>query len=146
MLSIKNVTKYYGDFLAVDNLSFEINEGEIFGLLGVNGAGKTTTISMITGLFPPTSGTAIVNGYDIRYDIESLRNTLGLCPQHNVLFDELTVAEHIRFFSKLKGLREEQIIAEIDKYLKLLELFFSLLKENRVRVNDNIMRSVREGD
>ncbi|KAL1392905.1 hypothetical protein pipiens_012130 [Culex pipiens pipiens] len=113
---------YKGSKMAVNDLTLNLYEDQISILLGHNGAGKTTTMSMLTGMFPPTSGTAIVNGYDIRYDIESLRNTLGLCPQHNVLFDELTVAEHIRFFSKLKGLREEQIIAEIDKYLKLLEL------------------------
>ncbi|XP_065074349.1 phospholipid-transporting ATPase ABCA3-like [Ochlerotatus camptorhynchus] len=122
-IKILGLTKIYkGSKVAVNDLSLNLYEDQISVLLGHNGAGKTTTMSMLTGLFPPTSGTAIVNGSDIRYDIESLRNSLGLCPQHNVLFDELTVAEHIRFFSKLKGLEENQISNEIDKYLMLLEL------------------------
>ncbi|XP_055624100.1 phospholipid-transporting ATPase ABCA3-like isoform X2 [Toxorhynchites rutilus septentrionalis] len=107
---------------AVNGLSLNLYEDQISVLLGHNGAGKTTTMSMLTGMFPPTSGTAIVNGYDIRFDIQHIRNSIGLCPQHNVLFDELTVSEHIRFFSKLKGFEEDEIAGEIDKYLTLLEL------------------------
>lgn len=114
--------KFSGSKIAVNDLSLNLYEDQISILLGHNGAGKTTTMSMLTGMFPPSSGTAIVNGFDIRYDVENLRNSLGLCPQHNVLFDELTVSEHIRFFSKLKGLDESKIAEEIDKYLKLLEL------------------------
>lgn len=122
-IKILGLTKIYkGSKVAVNDLSLNLYEDQISVLLGHNGAGKTTTMSMLTGLFPPTSGTAIVNGFDIRYDIVSLRNSLGLCPQHNILFDELTVAEHIRFFSKLKGLDEKQIAKEIDKYVSLLEL------------------------
>ncbi|KAJ8939521.1 hypothetical protein NQ314_011088, partial [Rhamnusium bicolor] len=91
-------------------------EGQITVLLGHNGAGKTTTMSMLTGMINPTSGTAKVNGYDIRTDMEEVRNSLGLCPQHNIIFDELTVSEHLYFFSKLKGLSKDEIKAEIDKY------------------------------
>ncbi|EAT39837.1 AAEL008388-PA [Aedes aegypti] len=114
--------KFSGSKIAVNDLSLNLYEDQISILLGHNGAGKTTMMSMLTGMFPPSSGTAIVNGFDIRYDVENLRNSLGLCPQHNVLFDELTVSEHIRFFSKLKGLDESKIAEEIDKYLKPLEL------------------------
>ena len=74
-------------------------EGQITALLGHNGAGKTTTMSMVTGLIPPTSGTAIVNHYDIRTDIDGVRSSLGLCPQHDVLFDDMTVEEHLYFFA-----------------------------------------------
>lgn len=97
-------------------------ENQITVLLGHNGAGKTTTMSMLTGMFPPTSGTAIINGFDIRTDMDGVRSSLGLCPQHNILFDELTVKEHLYFYSKLKGKREEDIQAEIRKYVSLLEL------------------------
>jgi len=75
---------------------------QITVLLGHNGAGKTTTMSMLVGLFPPTSGNAIINGYSILTDMESVRQSLGLCPQHNVLYDRLTVKEHLKFFARLK--------------------------------------------
>ena len=77
-------------------------KGQITALLGHNGAGKTTTMSILTGLFPPTSGDAIVNGYSILDNIDGVRQSLGLCPQHNVLFDRLTVKEHLKFFIRLK--------------------------------------------
>jgi len=75
---------------------------QITVLLGHNGAGKTTTMSMLVGLFPPTSGDAIINGYSILTDIDGVRESLGLCPQHNVLFSRLTVREHLSFFARLK--------------------------------------------
>ncbi|CAF3018525.1 unnamed protein product [Rotaria sp. Silwood2] len=81
---------------AVSNLSMNIYSGQLTALLGHNGAGKSTTISMITGLIPPTSGHIIVNGYDIATSMDNVRNTLGLCPQYNILFDHLTVREHLR--------------------------------------------------
>ncbi|XP_062556230.1 phospholipid-transporting ATPase ABCA3-like [Armigeres subalbatus] len=122
-IKILGLSKIFpGKKVAVNDLSLNIYEDQISILLGHNGAGKTTTMSILTGMFPPTTGTAIVNGFDIRYDVESIRNSLGLCPQHNVLFDELTVSEHIRFFAKLKGFDEAQVSREIDKYLELLEL------------------------
>lgn len=95
---------------------------QITVLLGHNGAGKTTTMSMLTGMFPPTSGTAIVGGYDIRKNMARVRESLGLCPQHNILFDDLTVREHLYFYSRLKGLGKEAVEDEIDKFVDLLEL------------------------
>lgn len=77
-------------------------KGQITALLGHNGAGKTTTMSILTGLFPPTSGSAHVDGKSILTDMEAIRESLGLCPQHNVLFDRLTVKEHLEFFINLK--------------------------------------------
>lgn len=122
ILELSKMFKKSNGIKAVNGLSLNLYEDQISVLLGHNGAGKTTTMSMLTGMFPPTSGTAIVNGYDIRYDIQNIRNSLGLCPQHNILFDELTVAEHIKFFSKLKGFQDVQIVEEIDKYITMLEL------------------------
>ena len=84
--------------VAVDNVTFNAFEGEITALLGHNGAGKTTTMSMLTGLFSPTAGDAKINGYNIRGDMAKVRDSLGLCPQHNMLFPSLTVLEHLIFF------------------------------------------------
>jgi ATP-binding cassette subfamily A (ABC1) protein 3 len=97
-------------------------EGHITVLLGHNGAGKTTTISMITGMIPPSEGTVLVNGYDVRTHTQSVRDSMGLCLQHNVLFDNLTVAEHLYFFGKLKGLNNVEVSQEIDNYIRRLEL------------------------
>ncbi|GJQ67966.1 hypothetical protein Trydic_g16721 [Trypoxylus dichotomus] len=108
--------------VAVRDLSLNMFEGQITVLLGHNGAGKTTTMSMLTGMLPPTSGTAIINGYDIRTNMKMVRDSLGLCPQHNILFDDLTVREHLYFFCKLKGMRGAEIKVEIQKYIELLEL------------------------
>lgn len=73
-------------------------------------------------MFPPTNGTAVINGKDIRHDINGVRSSLGLCPQHNILFDELTAQEHIIFFSRLKGLNNDAVGREVEKYLKLIDL------------------------
>ena len=91
-----------GSKVAVDGLSLQMYKGQITALLGHNGAGKTTTISILTGLFPPTSGSAHINGKSIMTDMDAIRESLGLCPQHNVLFDRLTVQEHLEFFINLK--------------------------------------------
>lgn len=121
-IEIKNLQKLYNKKAAVQRLTLNMFEDQITVLLGHNGAGKTTTMSMLTGMITPTSGTAKVNGYDIRTDMTAVRSSLGLCPQHNIIFDELTVAEHLYFFSKLKGLERKHIPNEIDKYVRLLEL------------------------
>ncbi|KAJ3078617.1 hypothetical protein HK102_004366, partial [Quaeritorhiza haematococci] len=88
---------------AVDSLSFNLYEGEIFGLLGHNGSGKTSTCYMLTGLYPPTSGGGTIFGYDLRTEMRYIRQLLGVCPQHDILYDQLTVAEHIRLFAGIKG-------------------------------------------
>lgn len=121
-IQIKGLRKTFGDKTAVRDISLNMYQNQITVLLGHNGAGKTTTMSMLTGILNPTTGTAYVNGYNIRTEMPKVRDSLGLCPQHNILFDELTVKEHLYFFSKLKGLNKRQIDAEIDKYVQLLEL------------------------
>lgn len=121
-VEIRNLRKEFGTNVAVNNLSLKMYENQITVLLGHNGAGKTTTMSMLTGMFPPTNGTAIVDGHDITHDMAAVRDSLGLCPQHNIIFDDLTVSEHLYFFSKLKGLEGDHVNNEIDKYIKLLEL------------------------
>uniref|UniRef100_A0A669Q6A4 P-type phospholipid transporter n=1 Tax=Phasianus colchicus TaxID=9054 RepID=A0A669Q6A4_PHACC len=119
-VSIRNLVKVYrsSSHVAVDGLSLDFYEGQITSFLGHNGAGKTTTMSILTGLLPPTSGTAYILGWDIRSDIDSIRKSMGMCPQHNVLFDILTVEEHIWFYGRLKGLAEEQVQAETEQLLQ----------------------------
>ena len=87
---------------AVDSLSLNMYKGQITALLGHNGAGKTTIMSILTGLYTPTTGSAYINGYNVLNDMGLIRRSLGICPQHNVLFDRLTVSEHLIFFSMLK--------------------------------------------
>ncbi|NXK13626.1 ABCA1 protein, partial [Herpetotheres cachinnans] len=116
-VSIQNLVKVYrdGKKVAVDGLTLNFYEGQITSFLGHNGAGKTTTMSILTGLFPPTSGTAFILGKDIRSELSTIRQNLGVCPQHNVLFDLLTVEEHIWFYARLKGLPENKVKEEVEQ-------------------------------
>lgn len=114
MLRVDGVTKYYNEFKAVDNLSFCVNEGEIFGLLGANGAGKTTTFRMIMNLIEPTSGTILLNGKKIDYDIT---NEIGYLTEERSLLLKLTVKELIIYYAKLKGMAEEKILKSLKKWL-----------------------------
>uniref|UniRef100_A0A8C2IT77 ATP binding cassette subfamily A member 3 n=1 Tax=Cyprinus carpio TaxID=7962 RepID=A0A8C2IT77_CYPCA len=107
---------------AVRDLTLNMFEGQITVLLGHNGAGKSTTLSMLTGLFPPSSGRAYISGYDICQDMALIRRSLGLCPQHDVLFDNLTVREHLLFFTQLKGYPRKKIPDEVDRILRILNL------------------------
>jgi len=106
----------------VNDLSLNINANEIFALLGANGAGKTTTIRMLTGLVPPTSGTAYVNGFDISDDMDSIRKQLGICPQENLIFEKLSVQEHLRIFGVVKGVNFRDLSAEINTRLEQVNL------------------------
>ncbi|XP_074866754.1 phospholipid-transporting ATPase ABCA3 [Carettochelys insculpta] len=107
---------------AVRDLTLNMYEGQITVLLGHNGAGKTTTLSMLTGLYPPTSGQAYASGYEISQDMVLIRRSLGLCPQHDVLFDNMTVMEHLHFYSGLKGYPSPKCPEEIDRIVRLLKL------------------------
>lgn len=104
----------------MQDVCLNIFQNQITILLGHNGAGKTTTMSILTGMLPPTKGTAIINGYDIRTDMQKIRHGLGLCPQHNILFDNFTVYEHLYFYGQLKGISKSEIENEINKYINLL--------------------------
>ena len=114
MLKVENVTKYYGDFLAVDNLSFEVNKGEIFGLLGVNGAGKTTTFRMIMGLLEPTKGSITLNGKKIDY---SVTDEIGFLTEERSLLTKMTVKEQCLFYGTLKGMPKDKIIERLKMLL-----------------------------
>ncbi len=115
MLKVENVTKYYGDFLAVDNLSFEVKGGEIFGLLGVNGAGKTTTFRMIIGLLDKTSGTITLDGKPIDY---TQTDKIGFLTEERSLLLKLTVLEQAIYYGVLKGMSESTIEKKLDELLE----------------------------
>ena len=119
MLKVDNITKYYGDFLAVDHLSFEVNEGEIFGLLGVNGAGKTTTFRMIIGLLPPTSGKITLDDRPIDYKIT---DKIGFLTEERSLLTKMTVKEQSIYYGTLKEMKEKDILNKLDELLKKFKI------------------------
>ncbi|XP_035808253.2 retinal-specific phospholipid-transporting ATPase ABCA4a isoform X2 [Amphiprion ocellaris] len=121
---IQDLVKVFGSCAkpAVDGLSINFYESQITAFLGQNGAGKTTTMSILTGMFPPTSGTATIYGQDIRTDMDTIRQSLGMCPQHNILFQYMTVAEHILFYSLLKGRPIAEAEEEVENMLQDLGL------------------------
>eukprot|EP00850_Spirogloea_muscicola_P023272 SM000343S12828 [mRNA] locus=s343:29457:40992:- [translate_table: standard] len=122
-VQIRGLRKVYpGAKVAVDRLDLDVYENEITGLLGHNGAGKSTTISMLTGLLRPTSGDAQILGQSIRTNMDSVRRVIGICPQQNVLFNKLTVAEHLRLYAALKGLPSKEIAREISSMVTRLGL------------------------
>ena len=128
MLKVENVTKYYGDNLAVDNLSFEVQDGEIFGLLGVNGAGKTTTFRMIIGLLNPTSGKITLNGSPINYDVT---DSIGFLTEERSLLTKMTVKEQLIYYGTLKGMKEKDILERMDEWLKKFEI--SEYKDRKIK-------------
>ena len=115
ILKVKNVTKYYGDFKAVDNLSFTVESGEIFGLLGINGAGKTTTFRMIMGLLDPTAGNITLDGKKIDYNVTDL---IGFLTEERSLLTKLTVKEQCLYYGILKGMTKSKINSRLDELLK----------------------------
>ena len=119
MLKVENVTKYYGNFKAVDNLSFEVKPGEIFGLLGVNGAGKTTTFRMIMGLLDITEGNITLDGKKIDY---SVTDEIGFLTEERSLLTKLTVKEQCIYYGILKGMKEEEIIKRTKELLEKFEI------------------------
>ncbi|KJE91770.1 ATP-binding cassette transporter 1 [Capsaspora owczarzaki ATCC 30864] len=122
-VDIRRLRKVYENGkVALKNLTLRIYEDQVTALLGHNGAGKTTTMSILTGLFQPTSGTALVNGFDIQTQIDGVRQSLGICPQYNVLFDYLSVRDHMEFYSALKGVEKSYIKADVDAMLKSVGL------------------------
>lgn len=120
IVSVTNLKKTYGDFTAVDGISFEINEGEIFGLLGPNGAGKTSTINMIIGLSRPAAGEILVDGIDVRTQLKKAQAIMGIVPDESNLYNEMDGFENLCFCASLYGMRKEEREA---KAVRLLEQF-----------------------
>ena len=117
---VKNLTKKFGDFTAVDAISFEVKKGEIFGFLGANGAGKTTAMKMLIGISHPTSGEAEVAGFDVVHQAEKVKKNIGYMSQKFALYDDLTVRENARFFGGIYGLNRKQIKEKTDALIEKL--------------------------
>jgi len=119
MLEVKNISKSYDELKALDNLSFSVNEGEIFGLLGTNGAGKTTTFRMIIGLLEPDSGTITLDNKKIDY---SMTDKIGFLTEERSLFPKMTVKEQIIYYGELKGLKKKDILNRLDYWLERFQI------------------------
>jgi ABC-2 type transport system ATP-binding protein len=104
---VENLIKKYNHFVAVDNISFKVKRGEIFGFLGANGAGKTTTIKMLCGLLQPTSGNATVAGYDLKKDYKSIKKNIGYMSQRFSLYEDLTLYENMQLFGTVYGIQRK---------------------------------------
>ena len=118
MIEITNVTKKYGNFTAVDDISFNIQNGEIIGFLGPNGAGKSTTMNMITGYIEPTEGTITVNGYDIQKKPQKAKKQIGYMPEGVPLYQDLTVKEFVTYMAELKGVPKKERKEKVEKALE----------------------------
>lgn len=122
IITTKNLTKRFGDFTAVDAISFNVKKGEIFGFLGANGAGKTTAMRMLCGLSIPTSGEATVAGYDVYKQTEQIKKNIGYMSQKFSLYEDLTIKENIRFYAGIYGKSDAFIKEKTAKLLKNLNL------------------------
>ena len=121
-VDVRSIVKRFGDFTAVDGISFSVAPGEIFGLLGPNGAGKSTLIRMMVTLLPPTSGTAIINGFDVRQHPDQVRRSIGVIPQAMTTDLELSVEENLLIFAKLYGVPRSRRARLIPELLAAVEL------------------------
>ena len=121
VIEVEHLVKAFGDFHAVDDISFSVKRGEIFGFLGANGAGKTTAMHMLTGLNQPTSGTGTVVGYDIRTQHEEIKKHIGYMSQKFSLYEDLTVAENIRLFAGIYGMNDDEIRRKTDELMERLK-------------------------
>ncbi|AOS83674.1 hypothetical protein BIU88_05635 [Chlorobaculum limnaeum] len=122
VIQTEKLTKRFGSFTAVDEISFSVAAGEIFGFLGANGAGKTTAMKMLTGLLAPTSGSATVAGFDVYRQTESIKRNIGYMSQRFSLYDDLTPRENIRFFGGIYGLGKSEIAEKGERLLDSLDL------------------------
>lgn len=118
MIEVKNITKKYGSFLAVDDINFEVNDNEIVGFLGPNGAGKSTTMNMITGYIEPTIGKILVNGKDISKEPNKVKKQIGYMPENVPLYQELTVREFVNYMAELKGIKRKDKKEKVDKVME----------------------------
>ncbi|MGZ4857883.1 MAG: ABC transporter ATP-binding protein [Methanobacteriaceae archaeon] len=121
-IELNNLTKKFGDFTAVDNISLDVKEGEIFGFLGPNGAGKSTTIRVLCTLAQPTSGSATIADYDLINDSAKVREKIGLVAEKMIMYDRLTAAENLRFFGKLYSIPKQKLENKIDELLSLVDM------------------------
>ncbi len=122
VIKTDKLTKKFGDFIAADSLSFEVNKGEIFGFLGANGAGKTTAMRMLCGLSKPSSGSAFIAGFDVYKQTDQIKKNIGYMSQKFSLYEDLTVLENIRFFGGIYGLSDKQLKNKSEELISQLGL------------------------
>lgn len=122
IIEARELTRKFGDFTAVDHISFEVKKGEIFGFLGANGAGKTTAMKMLSGLLLPTSGAATVAGFNVFTQTEKIKKNIGYMSQKFSLYDDLTVSENIDFFGGIYGLKRHALETEKKELMTRLQL------------------------
>lgn len=122
MITVDSLTRKFGDFTAVDHITFEVGKGEVFGFLGANGAGKTTAIRMLTGLLVPTEGEAEVAGFDVYTQPEKIKNKIGYMSQKFSLYEDLTVRENIRLYGGIYGLSDREIKQKSESLIAMLDM------------------------
>jgi len=122
VIRTNKLTKRFGDFVAVNEISFDVAPGEIFGFLGANGAGKTTAMRMLCGLSKPTSGEATIAGFDVYRETEKIKKSIGYMSQKFSLYEDLTVLENIKFYAGIYGLTDQQIKSKSEELIELLGL------------------------
>lgn len=122
MIEVKNLSRYYGDFLALDQVSFTIPSGEVAGLLGLNGAGKTTCLRILTGFLFPSTGEVLLDGTDVFANPMESKRKIGYLPEHPPLYPELLVYDYLEFVGRLRGVGEDGLRAEIERVAGLTEV------------------------
>src|SRR6478736_6006536 len=122
IISTKNLTKKFGAFIAVNEITFDVRAGEIFGFLGANGAGKTTAMRMLCGLSTPSSGQATIAGFDVYKETEKIKKNIGYMSQKFSLYEDLTVLENIQFYGGIYGLTDKQLKTKSDELIDTLGL------------------------
>lgn len=118
MISVKNLTKYYGEHLAVDDISFDITEGHVYGFLGPNGAGKSTTMNMITGCLSATDGKVLIDGHDIFEEADEAKKLIGYLPEHPPLYMNESPLEYLKFVGEVKGLKGAELRAQVNEVIE----------------------------
>ena len=139
MIQVENLVKKYGNHLAVDHLSFTIEEGKIYGFLGPNGAGKSTTMNIMTGYLGATEGTVEINGHDILKEPELAKKSVGYLPELPPLYTEMTVLEYLRFAAELKKIQRDQREGQIEKVVQMAKL-----EDVKDRLIQNLSKGYRQ--
>ena len=139
MIQVENITKKYGNFIAVENINFEIEEGEIVGFLGPNGAGKSTTMNMITGFIEPTSGKIVVDGYDISKKPKKAKRQIGYMPEGVPLYSDLTVKEFVTYMAEIKNVDKKEKKQMVQKVLEETGLL-----DVQNKLNKNLSRGYKQ--
>ena len=122
MIQVQHLIKLFGNFRAVDDITFEVQKGEVLGFLGPNGAGKSTTMRMLTGFFPPSSGTAVINGYDILKDSLNARRQIGYLPENAPVYPDMTVEGYLKFIAEVRGFSGSELKQNFDRAVEICSL------------------------